>query len=100
MIVISGTIDFDPAKAEEAIAATDTLCAATRQEAGNAAYEYWQDPHNPGRLRVFEEWADDDALNAHMAAPHMAEFMGAAGGFGITGIDISRYDVDNKSKFM
>ena len=100
MIVISGILVMDPTKADLAVQLTATLVAATVQEPGNVTYEYWQDPADAGRWRVFEEWESDDALNAHMAAPHMAEFMGAAGGLGITGIDISRYDVETKSKFM
>jgi quinol monooxygenase YgiN len=100
MIVISGILTLDPAKASLALELTTTLCAATREEPGNGAYEYWQDPADAGRWRVFEEWEDDDALNAHMASPHMAAFLGSAGDLGITGIDISRYDVDKKSKFM
>lgn len=100
MIVISGTLTLDAANATLMQELTAILVAATVQEDGNLAYEYWQDPADAGRWRVFEEWRDDEALNAHMAAPAMAEFMGAAGGLGITGIDLSRYDVETKSKFM
>jgi len=100
MIVISGILELDPSKIDLAVELTNTLCAATRDEPGNVTYEYWRDPNNAGRVRVFEEWESDDAINAHMASPHMADFLGAAGDIGITGVDISRYDVETKSKFM
>jgi quinol monooxygenase YgiN len=100
MIVVSGTLTIDPAKADLAQELTDKLVAETRKEEGNVAYEYSRSHADPGRWRVFEEWASEDALNEHMASPHMAEFMGAAGDLGITGADIQRYDVSEKSKLM
>ena len=100
MIVISGTINLDPANADATYAATSTLVAATRAEPGNLAYEYTRDHNDAGYWRVFEEWEDQAALDAHMAAPHMAEFMGLTGGLGITGVDISTYQVETKTKFM
>ena len=100
MIVISGIIVLDPANNNRMTELTSTLVEATRAEPGNHAYEYTQDPTDPSRWRVFEEWADEDAVNAHMATEHMAAFLGAAGELGITGVDLSRYDVATKSKFM
>ncbi len=100
MIVISGTITIDPANTDRMIELTGTLTKATREEPGNEAYEYTQDPTDPGRWRVFEEWKDEDSINAHMGSDHMAAFMGAAGELGITAIDLSRYDVSEKTKFM
>lgn len=100
MIVISGTIDLDPANARRALELTSELSAETRKETGNISYEYWQDPTNPGRWRVFEEWESQDAIDAHMATPHMAAFMAGAAELGISGIDIARYEVTEKTKFM
>lgn len=100
MIVISGTIDLDPDKSSRMTELSGELSAETRKEPGNISYEYWQDPTNPGRWRVFEEWESEDAITAHMAAPHMAAFMAGAAELGISGIDISRYEVTEKSKFM
>ena len=100
MIVISGTLTFDPAKVDETIAATNTLVEATLAEPGNVTYGFWPSSSEPGVFLVFEEWADDDAINAHMGSEHMAAFMGAAGDLGISATDISRYDVSDKTKFM
>jgi quinol monooxygenase YgiN len=100
MIVVSGTLTIDPAKADVAQQLTSTLVAETRKEPGNVAYEYFRSHHDPGRWSVFEEWESEDALNTHMASPHMAAFMGAAGDLGISAVDIQRYDVSAKSKLM
>ncbi|MFN8050483.1 MAG: putative quinol monooxygenase [Acidimicrobiales bacterium] len=100
MIVISGTISIDPANTDAAVELMAELETATRAEPGNIQYAFWLSHSEPGTFLVFEEWADDDALNAHMSSPHMAEFLGGAAGLGITGTSIDRYDVSTKTKFM
>ena len=86
MIVVSGTLIIDPAKATLCEELTTKLVADTVKEEGNISYEYFRSPSDPGRWHVFEEWASEAAMNEHMASPHMAEFMGAAGDLGITGV--------------
>lgn len=100
MLVISGTITIDPSNNARMAEATSTLVAETIKEDGCNVYEYSQSAEHPGVWRVFEEWASEDAVNAHIASPHMAAFMGAAGELGITGVDIKRYDIESVSKFM
>jgi len=100
MIVITGTISIDPAKMPEALAAIAELVPATLAEEGCNAYEFFVSPTDPSVLRVVEEWADQAALDAHFVAPHMAAFMGAMGDFGVSGTEIWRYDVAEKSRLM
>lgn len=100
MIVISGTIDFDPAATERANDTAAALVTATLAEEGCTAYGFYSSPSHPGRWRVFEEWTDAAALGLHMASPHMAAFLEAAGGLGISQTEIYRYDVTDKSRFM
>ena len=64
---------------------------ATHQEPGNEAYVFSLDPIEPGLVHVFEKWADDESLASHFGTPHMAEFQGQMGGFGITGMDLKKY---------
>jgi len=100
MIVVSGTIDLDPANADAAVTAFTTVAEATLAEEGCSTYGFWADPAQPGRYRVFEEWADQAALDAHFATPHLAAFLGGIGTLGVTGTDISKYQVGDKSKLM
>ncbi len=100
MIVVSGLININAAKADRAVELTGALVAETRKEAGNLTYEYWQDPADAGRWRVFEEWDNEQALNDHLGSPHMATFMTDAAELEISSVDISRYDVSAKSKLM
>ena len=46
-------------------------------EAGCLDYTYATDFLDPGRVRITEHWADEAALTAHFAEPHMAEFQAA-----------------------
>jgi quinol monooxygenase YgiN len=64
------------------------------------SYGFYADPFEDGSYRIFEEWADQDAVDAHMSTDHMAAFMGAIGDFGVTGIDLNSYQASNKTKFM
>ncbi len=100
MIVVSGTLTFAPAGLDAAIAAMNDLAATTRTEDGCLEYAYWQSTTDPGVFRAYEEWADDDSINAHMGSAHMAEFMGAVLELGITGAEVWRFDGATRSKLL
>jgi quinol monooxygenase YgiN len=100
MIVVSGVLTFDPAKSEQLVGAIEQLVTATRAEDGNVDYEFTQCLNQPGKFRVFEEWASQEVMDAHLATPHFLEFMGAAGDLGLTGADLHRYDATNKSSLF
>jgi len=100
MIVISGTITMDPVHLDAIVTAVATLETATTAEDGCAAYGFWQSTSIPGHFRVYEEWESSETIDAHIVSPHMATFMGAAGGFGISAMEIWRYDGAERSKFM
>lgn len=95
MLVIAGHVAIDPAKREEAIAASIEMMKATHQEAGCISYTFSADLEDPGRFRIFEEWESDDALAAHFAAPHMASFQKAMGGFGVKEMAVQKYEVSS-----
>ena len=100
MIVVSGTITIDPANNARMTELVGVLVPPTRDESGNLEYTYSLSQSTPGEWRVFEEWESQDALDTHFGTPHMAEFMGAMGELGVTGVDLSRYEVSDKSKLM
>jgi len=100
MIIISGIISVDPSDHDAAVALVGPLVEATLAEDGNGTYGFWASPTEPGVFRVYEEWADDDALNAHMGSTHMADFLGAIAALKVTGTEIHRHDVSASSRFM
>lgn len=99
-IVVTGYMKFDPAKHDEAAAASVELMKATRAEEGNEGYTFSADLEEPGLFHISEQWASAEALDAHMATPHMATFMGAVGGLGISGGSVVRWDGATPSKIM
>jgi quinol monooxygenase YgiN len=91
MIIIAGTITFDPAKREALETGFAAMQAETLKEAGCGGYEIYNSRSDAGTVLIFEKWESEDALAAHMTSPHMAGFGAVMGSIGITGIDIKKY---------
>ena len=92
MILIQGHMKTTPENVAKLKAAAGLLIAATRQEPGCIAYAFAEDIAEPGLLHIAERWADDAALAAHNKTPHLAAFMGALPGLGLTGVRVARYE--------
>ncbi|WP_145266652.1 putative quinol monooxygenase [Calycomorphotria hydatis] len=56
------------------------LIETTRAEEGCVQYDLHQDNENPAHFLFFELWESRDLWQAHMAAPHLAEFKAATEG--------------------
>jgi len=93
MIVVAGTIQLDPAHKDAATAAAIEMMKATRAETGNIEYVFTWDLAEEGLVRVFEQWQDQAALEAHFEAPHMKAFIGKMGTLGIKGMDVKKYEI-------
>jgi quinol monooxygenase YgiN len=92
MVIIAGSIEFDPATRDAFVAGTATMVAASRAEEGCMDYSFSVDPTDPGRVRLFEWWKDNDALVAHRATPHMAAFKAFMGTMEPRGLSLSEFD--------
>lgn len=99
-ILVTGIIDFDPAKRDEAIAAVTACMDATRAEEGCEHYAFTGDFTDPGRLHVSEQWASQAAIDAHNASPHLAALFGAMGGLGVTSASLTQWDGATPKKLM
>jgi quinol monooxygenase YgiN len=100
MLIVAGTIVIDPAKRPAAEVAFEKMRAATLKEPGCIAYQAYVDRNDPGVLFLFEKWESAEALNAHFATPHMADFGGAMATFGVKETDVRRFDVGSETKLM
>jgi quinol monooxygenase YgiN len=100
MLIVSGTIEFDPANHDKIVDLLGPLVEATLAETGNITYGMWADPANPGRMLAYEEWETEDALNEHMGTDHMATFMVGMAECGVTGTAINKHVVSESSKLM
>lgn len=91
MIVIAGTIAFDPANRAVLDEAFEKMRAASLAEPGCHEYQCYVSRTDPGTAFMFEKWEDDASLAAHFTQPHMAEFGAVMGKIGIKGVDIKKY---------
>ena len=78
-ILITGTIDFDPAFHDDAVAAAKFAMAVSAQEPGCELYVMAADLSDPGRFHLSERWTDAESLAAHAAAPERKDFGRACG---------------------
>lgn len=97
MIVVTGTIEISSDGIDAARAAATEMMQETRKEDGCFVYEFSQLIEAPTRFRVYEEWRDLPALQAHSQAPHMAVFRAALAGVGVISRDIVRMEAGEKT---
>ena len=67
-ILISGEIDVDPVRRERALIDAVPFIDAALAERGCVQYAWTADLSRPGRIHVFEAWADEADLAAHLLA--------------------------------
>ncbi len=92
MIIVTGEVRFAQGEIARLTPAFKLNIQATRAEPGCARYAYAVDLADPNLLHVVEEWSDEEAVNAHMNTPHMAELMTVMGSAQIEAISINAYE--------
>ncbi|MGI9586533.1 MAG: putative quinol monooxygenase [Acidimicrobiia bacterium] len=93
MLVVAGTITFDPAHHETVVDAARIVAESTRLESGCSSYEFFSDLTLRGRLLVFEEWEGETQLLNHLESDHVAQFGAVLRASGMKSRDITRYHV-------
>lgn len=91
LIIIAGTIDFEPTQREPALAAAEKLIEATRAQSGCLDYAWMSDRVTPGRVYVFERWQDEESLRGHFEGTFYLDMRKLLGGFGRIATDIWKY---------
>ena len=92
MLVIAGSLEFDPDQRNVAVAAAIAMQKATVEEDGCLAYVMSADLERPEIIHIFEKWTSQEALEAHFRAPHMADF-GAAAKAATIKATVTKYEV-------
>jgi quinol monooxygenase YgiN len=100
MLIVAGTIKLDPKQRPSLDAAFDRMRGATLQEAGCLEYQAYADRKDPGTVLIFEKWESEEALRAHFATPHMAEFGAALAKAGVSGSSVKKYQVSGEAPVM
>ena len=73
-IVVHGLARIRLDKLETVLAAAALISESSRTEPGCNAYRFSQDIADRAVLVLAEEWASEDALQAHLASPGFADF--------------------------
>jgi quinol monooxygenase YgiN len=93
VIILAGAYRIASGRKVEVEKAIATLVKATRGEIGCLAYSHAFDALDDHLVRVFEVFADEDALRAHRESPHMAAWRAGWSGNGLSDRDMKRYDI-------
>jgi quinol monooxygenase YgiN len=92
MIIVKGELLFGEGEIERLKPDFAANIAATRAEAGCGAYNYSVDALDPNLLHVAEEWASEEAIDAHMQSPHMAALFAALGAAKVESTRVDAYE--------
>jgi len=98
MVLVIGEFRLPPERMAEARAMMRKVIEATRAEDGCLAYSYAEDVLDPGLIRVSEAWESAEHLAAHLQTAHMKVWAEERATLGLTGRDITRYDVSGSAK--
>ena len=93
MLAISAKIELAAKDVAAYIAAAQKIIAPTHQEPGCQRYAIAVDLNDANVIWISEQWESEAALMAHLAMPHIVEFMTFCGTVEITGMDVVKYDV-------
>jgi len=79
MIIVAGTMTFDPALLEEFTRDVVAMRPKVLTEAGCLHYSLLVEDAAAGLVNVYERWHSQDALMVHFTQPWIAEFFAKYG---------------------
>src|SRR5689334_20426526 len=80
-IQLTAVLDIVPTHTTDFEAAIAALAKAATTEPGVLDYGFWRDPAEPGRYLLRERYADQAALDTHMALPDVGAFVAQLSGW-------------------
>lgn len=95
-IVVAGTFRVPADRFDGLRPHLEAVIAATRKEDGCFVYSYARDVEDPELIRVFEQWRNQAALDAHFQAPHMLAWQRVRAEHGFHDRRIRSYAVANE----
>lgn len=70
MRIIVAEMKAAPGKRAQLLAILDSMLAPSRAEPGCVSYRYFLSSEDPDLVHFFEEWTDQEAVEAHFATDH------------------------------
>ena len=92
-IIIAGHLLVDPAKRDAALQDTVEGMKLTHAEEGCIAYAFSADLVDPSKILLFEKWESAEALAGHGKSAHLKDMQSKMGAWGITGVEILKYEI-------
>ncbi len=92
-LIIAGTVRVPPQNVARFRPRMQEMILASRAEDGCIDYAYAEDVIDPGLIRVFEVWRDQDALHAHFNTSHMASWRAVFPEFGVTDRRLNSHEI-------
>jgi quinol monooxygenase YgiN len=74
MVIIVGSLTFSPDDRHDVIASLHDVTECSRRDEGCVEYTWSEDLAEPNTFWFFECWETQEALDAHLAAPHETAF--------------------------
>lgn len=90
LLTVIASMRAKPGKEQDLRTALEALIAPTAKEAGYVNYDLHQGVEDPAVFFFYENWESGEALDAHLAAPHLQEFVGRMDDLLDGGLQISR----------
>ena len=69
MVIVAGVFEVEPDQREAFLAGRIERMHTSRAERGCLEYTFSADPIDPGRVLLYERWASQEDLDAHLAVP-------------------------------
>ena len=98
MVIVGGSFEVEPDQREEFLAGRRDAIRAARAEAGCLEYAVTADPIEADRVVLYERWADQAALDAHLVG--MRQTPPAPGGVTPKSATVIVYDVSGERNLI
>ncbi len=96
MITVAGQFRIPEGSRDAFLPHARQMLMATRGEEGCRLYSFAFDVEDPHIVRVYEEWENWDALQAHGQTPHMAQWRSALGEIGTFERSVRAFEAGKK----
>lgn len=97
--IIAGWLDYG-ANRDQVLEHFAEVAVQSRKEPGCLDYTVCADPHEAGRVVVFERWVSEPDLVEHFKTPHIADFRVAIAPYQRSGRSLHRFFVARSEDFQ
>lgn len=93
-VIVAGWMDYESGDRDTMLRHLVELGHRTREEEpGCLDYAMTADPADERRIRVYERWASQQALDEHFTTPHIKDFRTAVAELARVGVSLDAFSV-------